>query len=119
MPDDQGTPSAPQRKTPPYTFTADDASKGGHARAAAIRARKQEAQEIANEQLREHLTEAVGTIVQSLYAEAENVRLAAAKELLDRVAGKIGEQVELTGEGGGPLVFQRTIVKPQDYEPTS
>ena len=46
-------------------------------------------------------------------------RREAAEWLTDHGFGKATQSLELTGDGGGPLVFQRTIVKPQDYEPTS
>lgn len=48
--------------------------------------------------------QAVAKIVDlMLNAESEQVRLAAAKELVDRGHGKAPQSVEHTGEGGGPI----------------
>ena len=49
-----------------------------------------------------------GEAVQTIYnlmrdGESEQIRLAAAKELIDRGHGKAPQSVEHTGEGGGPI----------------
>lgn len=49
-------------------------------------------------------------------SENHSARIAAAKELLDRGYGKSKQSVELTGEDGGPMQFEkivREIVDPQ------
>ena len=48
-------------------------------------------------------------------AETEQVRLAAAKEIVDRVHGRPAQSVEHTGEGGGPIKasVEVTFVSPK------
>ena len=51
-----------------------------------------------------HTAKAVEIISQlMLNGESEQVRLAAARELIDRGHGKAMQSVEHTGEGGGPI----------------
>lgn len=51
-----------------------------------------------------HTAKAVEVIRElMLNSESEQVRLAAAKELIDRGHGKAPQSVEHTGEGGGPI----------------
>lgn len=56
-------------------------------------------------------------IAESLYARAEEGDIQAIKEIGDRLDGKAGQQVALTGEDGGPVTFEkivREIVRPAD-----
>jgi hypothetical protein len=52
----------------------------------------------------QHTAKAIAVIHElMLNGESEQVRLAAAKELIDRGHGKAPQSVEHTGEGGGPI----------------
>lgn len=42
-------------------------------------------------------------------SENHSARIAAAKELLDRGYGKSKQSVELTGEDGGPMQFEKIV----------
>lgn len=49
-----------------------------------------------------HVPEAIKALIESL--GVKDTRLAAAKDILDRVYGKAAQAVEVTGEEGGPLI---------------
>jgi hypothetical protein len=68
--------------------TTESRARGGHARAAAIRERKERAREKAEAGLARHLDRAVGKLADLLESEDERVALQAANSIVDRVIGK-------------------------------
>lgn len=56
-------------------------------------------------------------IAEALYAKAADGDVQAAKEIGDRLDGKVAQALALMGEDGGPVQFQqieRKIVRPAD-----
>lgn len=49
--------------------------------------------------------------VKAMIREAKRGNVAAFKELMDRKYGKVKDQVELSGPGGGPIVVREVIVE--------
>ena len=103
--------------------TRETQSKGGHARAANIRARREAAEERAIERMAAKLDRAVEVYVEGMEATGSVVardgdvhetddhrtRITAADRIADRIMGKPVQRTELTGAGGGPVVLENDV----------
>lgn len=104
--------------------TAESRSRGGLARAAKIRERREEVERIAMEKMEGALEKAVGRYVDALDAGTVTVReqdgeevidtdhkmrVQAADRIADRIMGKPVQRTELTGAGGGPVVLENDV----------
>ena len=64
-----------------------------------------------SEAARGHSPAALQVLVDCLTAADPSLRLAAAKDLLDRGFGKPAQSVELTGEDGGPIAVTKILLE--------
>jgi hypothetical protein len=87
---------------PRHELTQADRSKAGHARAAAIRQRREEAEQRAAAVLDAALERAVGVFVEAMEAYGKQgadhaVRIKAAAQVADRVLGRATQRTEVSG----------------------
>jgi hypothetical protein len=91
------------RPDPRKIATRESRSKGGLARAAKIRADREQAQALADEKLAALTTKALDRLDTLLDSDLDFARARGIREVLDRVLGRPTVRVEHSGKDGGPM----------------